>query len=37
MKEQQYAEWMDRTNKENKVLFTSPEFLGLTPLVLPGK
>src|ERR1017187_317496 len=37
LKEQQYAEWMDKTNKENKVLFTSPEFLGLTPLTLPGK
>jgi peptidyl-prolyl cis-trans isomerase C len=37
VKDQQYAEWMDKTNKENKVLFTSPEFLGLTPLTLPGK
>ena len=37
LKDQQYAEWMDKTNKENKVVFTSPEFLGLTPLTVPGK
>ena len=37
LKDQQYAAWMEKTNKENKVLFTSPEFLGLTPLILPGK
>jgi parvulin-like peptidyl-prolyl isomerase len=37
LKQQHYAEWMDKTNKENKIMFTSPEFLGLTPMPLTGK
>ncbi|HTS27924.1 MAG TPA: peptidylprolyl isomerase [Bryobacteraceae bacterium] len=32
LKQQHYAEWLDKTNRDNKVTFTSPEFLGLTPM-----
>ncbi len=32
LKQQQYARWLDETNKGTKVQLTSPEFLGLQPL-----
>jgi parvulin-like peptidyl-prolyl isomerase len=34
LKQQQYAQWMEKTNKETKVVFTSPEFLGLQPVTV---
>ncbi len=37
LKQQHYAEWLEKTNKDNKVTFTSPEFLGLTPMPLTVK
>jgi peptidyl-prolyl cis-trans isomerase C len=37
LKQQQYAQWMEKTNRENKIQFTNPLFLGLVPLPLPGK
>jgi peptidyl-prolyl cis-trans isomerase C len=38
LKQQQYSQWLEKTNRENKVQFTSPAFLGLVPMtVVPGK
>ena len=31
LKQQHYSQWLDRTNKDTKVEFTSPAFLGDTP------
>ena len=31
LKQQQYSEWLDRTNRDTKVQFTSPTFLGTAP------
>ena len=36
LKQQKFAQWMEKTRRETKVVLTSPEFLGLAPLV-PGK
>jgi peptidyl-prolyl cis-trans isomerase C len=32
LKQQQYGVWMEKTNRDSKPTFTSPEFLGLTPM-----
>ena len=32
LKQQQYAQWLEQANKDTKVEFTSPAFLGLIPL-----
>jgi hypothetical protein len=32
VKQKAYADWFDKVNKENKVTFHSPEFLGLKPV-----
>ncbi|HLK67918.1 MAG TPA: peptidylprolyl isomerase [Bryobacteraceae bacterium] len=37
LKQQHYAQWMEKTNRDNKVTFTSPEFLGLSPMPTLGK
>ncbi len=37
IKEQHYKEWVDKANKETKVQFTSPQFLGLIPALGPSK
>ncbi len=38
LKRQHYSDWLEQTNRDNKVQFTSPQFLGLTPLaVQPAK
>jgi peptidyl-prolyl cis-trans isomerase C len=37
LKQQTYGQWMDKTNRESKVQFTSPEFLGLTPMPVTVK
>jgi len=36
LKQQQYAQWLDQANRDTKVEYTSPEFLGLTPLMMPA-
>jgi parvulin-like peptidyl-prolyl isomerase len=37
LKQQQYAQWLDQANRDTKVQYTSPEFLGLTPVTPSGK
>lgn len=37
LKQSKYNDWMTKTTAETKVQFTSPAFLGLTPLPAPGK
>jgi len=37
LKNQQYSKWLDQANRNTKVEYTSPEFLGLTPLTPTGK
>jgi parvulin-like peptidyl-prolyl isomerase len=37
VRQKAYAEWFERVNKENQIVYHSPEFLGLTPLVTTPK
>jgi hypothetical protein len=37
IKEQHYKEWLDKQNKDIKIQFTSPQFLGLVPALGPSK
>ncbi len=38
VKQQQYAKWLEETNRNTQVQYTSPEFLGLKPMVMaPAK
>ena len=38
LKQQHYAEWLEKANKDTKVTFNNPAFLGLTPPTpIPGK
>lgn len=37
VKEQHYKEWVERTNKEMKIQYTSPQFLGLVPAIAGSK
>ena len=33
LKQQQYAKWLEETNRNTRVQYTSPEFLGVKPMV----
>jgi hypothetical protein len=37
LKNQQYAKWLEQADRQTKIEFTSPEFLGLTPVNPSGK
>ena len=37
LKQQRYSEWLDKTNKEVKLTYNSPAFLGDAPPKAPGK
>ena len=37
LKQQHYSEWLEQTNKNTKVVYNSPAFLGAPPAQAPGK